>query len=329
MKVHPKARILGTGAYLPERRLTNADLEKIVDTSDEWITTRTGISERRVAADGEATSDLAFFASQQALDAAKLTAGDLDMIIVATISPDTIFPSTACLLQKRLGARTIPAFDLAAACSGFLYGLEIARHMIVAGSHRHILVVGGEVLTRFTDYEDRASCVLFGDGAGAVVVGPTNDANGILDTLMGADGRYEDLLQLPGGGSRVPPTHESVDARQHYMKIKGRAVYKLAVTYIVEVVRILLKQNGLDPNQVDLYIPHQMNTRIIEAAAERLGITMDRVFVNIDHCGNTSAASIPIALDEAVRTGRLRPGMHVVLVAFGGGLTWAATLLRW
>ncbi len=325
-----RARILGTGHYVPQRRLTNQDLEQLVDTSDEWITTRTGISERRIAAPEEATSDLALHASRAALEAAGLSATDLDMMIVGTISPDMAFPSTACMLQTKLGARAIPAFDLGAACSGFLYALDLAGHMVRAGTHRHILVLGAEILSRITDYEDRASCVLFGDGAGAVIVGPSEKADqGLLDTVSGADGQYADLLRLPGGGSLCPATAESVAARQHYMKIQGRAVYKLAVTHIVEVVRELLRRNDLAPEAVDLYIPHQMNTRIMEASAQRLGITMDRVYVDIDRYGNTSAASIPIALDEAVRTGAIQPGMDVVMVAFGGGLTWAATWMRW
>ncbi|MBN1256407.1 MAG: ketoacyl-ACP synthase III [Planctomycetes bacterium] len=324
------AAILGTGHYVPKKRLTNADLEKIVDTSDEWIVTRTGIKERRIAAPEEATSDLAAEAGRRALEAAGIKADELSLIIVATVTPDTSFPSTACLVQKKLNAGQVPAFDLAAACSGFLYGVELARQMINTGSQKYILVIGAEVLTRITDYEDRGSCVLFGDGAGAAVIGPGKvSGHGIIDCIMGADGNFSEPLALPAGGSRLPASHETIDAHLHYMKIQGRAVYKLAVTHIVEVVRDLLARNQIDPKAIGMYIPHQMNLRIMEAAADRLGITMEQVYVNIEKYGNTSAASIPIALDEAVRNGQVKNGMDMVLVAFGSGLTWVASLLRW
>lgn len=323
-------RIIGTGSYLPEKRLTNEDLEKMVDTSNEWIVQRTGMRERRVAAPHQASSDLALEASRCALESAGLQATDLDMIIVATITPDHFFPSTACRLQHALGARKIPAFDLSAACSGFIYALSVARTQIAAGVMNTVLVVGAEVLTRVTDYQDRGSCILFGDGAGAAILSSTEDPEHcILDTHMASDGSGGDLLILPAGGSRIPTSHETVEKRLHYMKIEGRAVFKQAVSTIVELVDESLQRCGLSRSDVNLIIPHQMNARIIESAAKRLEIPLEKIFMNLDKYGNTSAATIPIAMDEARRQGVLKPGDLVVLVAFGGGLTWASALVRW
>ncbi|MHC4870787.1 MAG: beta-ketoacyl-ACP synthase III [Planctomycetota bacterium] len=325
-----KASILGTGSYVPDKILSNQDLEGIIDTNDEWIVTRTGIKERRVAADEQATSDLAYEAAVKALADAGIEAKDLDLIIVGTITPDMPFPATACVLQQRLGVSMIPAFDLTAACSGFLYGLDVACSMITAGNYEKVLVIGAETLTRITDYQDRGSCILFGDGAGAVVVGKSEEGKpAIEDSVMTADGTNWEPLQLPGGGSRNPATPDTIEKRMHYMQIAGRAVYKLAVTKIVEIVKDILDRNNLKPEDIALYIPHQMNERIMEGAAGRLGIEMDVVYRNIAKYGNTSAASIPIALDEAIKDGSIKKGDNVVLVSFGGGLTWAATLVQW
>lgn len=325
-----KVRISGTGKYLPEKRLTNEDLERLVDTNDEWIVQRTGMRERRVADDNQATSDLALEAARQALENAGLQPEDLDMIIVGTITPDTIFPSTACRLQHALGCRQIPAFDLSAACSGFIFGLSMGCTQVASGMVDNVLVVGAEVLTRFTDYADRSSCILFGDGAGAAVLQPAQDeVSMILDTHMASDGSGGDLLILPGGGSKLPPSVESVQGGMHYMKLQGRAVFRQAVSKIVELVDESLSRCGLTREDVDMIIPHQMNARIIESAAKRLEIPMERIFINLDRYGNTSAATIPIALDEASRQGVIKRGDLLVLVTFGGGLTWASALVRW
>ncbi len=325
-----RAKITGTGSYLPEKRITNADLEKMVETNDEWIQQRTGIVERRMAAPEQATSDLALEASRIAIADAGLTPQDIDQIIVATVTPDTIFPATACRLQFMLGCRQILAFDLAAACSGFIYALSIARTAIEAGTAKHILVVGAETLTRFTDYTDRGTCILFGDGAGAVVLSQTTEGNaGIIDTHNASDGSGADLMILPGIGSRNPPTTETLDAGLQYIKLNGRAVYKHAISKIVSLVNESLARCHLSQDDINLIIPHQMNARIIESAAKHLDIPLEKVFVNIDKYGNTSAATIPIAIDEAHRQGRVKEGDLVVLVAFGGGMTWASALLRW
>lgn len=324
-------KISGTGCYLPEQRLTNADLEKLVDTNDEWIMQRTGMRERRVAAPNQATSDLCIEAAKNALDNAGMSATDLDMIIVATVTPDTIFPSTACRVQHGIGARQIPAFDLAAACSGFIYGLSMARTQIASGVINNALVIGAEILTRFTDYTDRGTCILFGDGAGAAILTPAEDdeESRIIDTHMASDGSGADLLILPGGGSLNPPSQEMLDKRQNYMVIQGKAVFKQAVSNIVRLVRESLERCGLKPEDITMVIPHQMNARIIESAAHRLNIPLDKVFINLDKYGNTSAATIPIALDEANRQGVIKKGDLLSLVTFGGGLTWASALVRW
>ncbi|MDR0362438.1 MAG: ketoacyl-ACP synthase III [Planctomycetota bacterium] len=324
------ARIAGTGRYLPERRLTNRDLEQIVDTNDEWIRQRTGIIERRIAAPDQATSDLAYEAAKLAIADAGLQPADIDQIIVATVSPDTVFPSTACRLQHKLGCREIPAFDLAAACSGFIYALAVARTGIASGSFDNVLIVGAECLSRFVDYEDRGTCILFGDGAGAAVLSVARDNGpGIIDTHFAADGSGADLMILPGGGSRIPATHEMVDRRLQYIRMEGRVVYKQAISKIVMLVNESLERCNLTRDDIDLIIPHQMNARIIQSAAKHLNLPMEKIFVNIDRYGNTSAATIPIAIDEAKSGGMLKQGDLVCLVTFGGGMTWASALLRW
>ncbi len=326
-----QVKIAGTGSYLPEKRLTNADLEKIVDTNDEWIVQRTGMKERRVVADDQATSDLCIIAANRAIENAGMTAADIDMIIVATVTPDTIFPSTACRVQHGIGARQVPAFDLAAACSGFIYGLSMARTQIASGVINTALVIGAEVLTRFTDYTDRGTCILFGDGAGAAVLTPTDDdsISKIIDTHMASNGAEADMLILPGGGSLNPPSPEMLEKRLNYIVIHGRAVFKQAVSNIVRLVFESLERCGYDREDIDMIIPHQMNARIIESAAKRLDIPLDKIFMNLDKYGNTSAATIPIALDEANRQGVIKRGDLLSLVTFGGGLTWASALVKW
>ena len=324
------ANITGTGSYLPEKRITNQDLEKMVDTSDEWIRQRTGIIERRMAAPDQATSDLCYEAAKIAIADAGLVPKDIDQIIVATVTPDTIFPATACRLQDRLGCRLIPAFDLAAACSGFIYGLAVARTAIAAGTVEHVLVVGAEVLTRFTDYTDRGTCILFGDGAGAAVLSQVPDSEaGIIDTHFAADGSGADLMILPGGGSLHPSSPEMLEKKLNFISMQGRAVYKKAISKIVMLVTESLARCGLNRDDIDIIIPHQMNARIIESAAKHLDIPMGKIFINLDRYGNTSAATIPIAIDEAKRSGRLKKGDLVSLLAFGGGMTWASALIRW
>lgn len=324
-----RARIIATGSYAPEKKLTNSDLEKMVDTSDEWITERTGIKERRIAAEDQSTSDLAFEAAKNALKNAGLKAKDIDIIIVATITPDMLFPSTACFLQHRLGIKNIPAFDISAACSGFIYGLSVADSFIKAGKYKRVLLIGAETLSKFTDWEDRTTCVLFGDGAGAVILEQTEGENGIVSTHLYADGSYWDMLNLPAGGSRSPASKDTVKKRSHYIKMKGNETFRIAVKTLENLVEETLKKNNLKPSQLSVLIPHQANLRIIQATANRLDLSMDRVIVNIDRYGNTSAASIPIALDEAVRTGRVKEGDYILLEAFGGGLTWASALIKW
>lgn len=324
-----RAGILGVGIGLPERVLTNADLEKMVDTSDEWITTRTGIRERRIAGEDTATSDLATQAAKQALANANLQAHELDLIIVATVTPDMAFPSTACLVGDRLGIPGVPAFDLSAACSGFIYGLDMAANGIAMGTYRNVLVVGAETLSKVTDWTDRSTCVLFGDGAGAVVLGPVSDDFGVLSTYLGADGSGGDKLCIPSSGSRLPVTPERVASGLTKIKMAGNDVFKFAVRIMGEAALKALEKADLSPAAVDLFIPHQANIRIIDAAAKRLDLPPERVFVNVDRYGNTSAASIPIALYEALQAGRVQDGNLLVLVGFGGGLTWGAAAVRW
>ncbi len=324
------ANITGTGRYVPEKVITNAWLESLVDTSDEWIRQRTGIVERRMAAPEQATSDLCLEASKIALADAGLKPEDIDQIIVATVTPDTMFPATACRLQHALGCRHVPSFDLAAACSGYIYALSVARTAIAAGTAEHVLVVGAETLTRITDYTDRGTCILFGDGAGATVVSHVPDSEpGIIDTHLASDGSGADLMILPASGSRIPASHESVDQKLHFTRLEGRAVYKNAISKIVMLVNESLARCNLSMDDVSLIIPHQMNARIIESAAKHLGIPLDKIFVNLDQYGNTSAATVPMAIDQARRDGKIKSGDLVCLVAFGGGMTWASALVRW
>jgi len=324
-----KARITGTGLYVPKKVLTNFDIEKMVDTSDEWIRERTGIRERRIAEEGEAASDLALMAAHEALKSAGLKARKLDLIIVATVSGDMPLPSTACILQHKLGAKKAAAFDVNAACSGFIYALSAADAFIRAGTHERVLVVGAEVLSRITDWTDRSTCVLLGDGAGAAVLEADKGDRGILSVKLNADGSMWDLLHIPAGGSRMPATEETVKKRLHYMKMRGNETFKVAVRTLEKLVLSTLKEHRLEPEDIALLIPHQANHRIISATAKRLGLGLDRVMINLDRYGNTSAASIPIALDEAVRSGRVRKGDYIILEAFGGGLTWASALIKW
>jgi 3-oxoacyl-[acyl-carrier-protein] synthase-3 len=323
------SRIIGTGAYAPKKVLTNHDLEKMVETNDAWIVERTGIKERRICEKGQTTSDLATEAAHRALKAAGIAAADLDMIICGTLTPDTAMPSLGCVLQARLHAKKAAAFDVYAACSGFLYGLSIADAFIKSGMHQTILVVGAEALSRFTDWEDRTTCVLFGDGAGAAVVQRHAGKRGILSTHLHSDGTFGDLLHLPAGGARHPATHDTVDKRQHYIKMKGNETFKVAVRALEDVVQEALEHNKVKPEDIDLLIPHQANLRIIQAMAKRLDMPMEKVVLTIHKYGNTSAASIPMALDEAVRDGRIKENDLLLLEAFGGGLTWASALIRW
>ncbi len=329
MKLGWPIEIIGTGACLPEQVVTNDDLARLVDTTDEWIVQRTGIRERRRVAPGEATSDLAARAARQALEAANLAPEDIDLIIVATATPDHFLPSTACLLQSMLGCRWIPAFDMSAACSGFAYGLIVAAQHVVSGLCRTVLLLGAECLTTITDPLERGTCILFGDAAGAAVLRPASDASrGILAGRWGADGARGRLIWMPAGGSREPASAESIAARRHYMHMQGREVYKFAVTQMHDLVRQTCDDAGVSIDDLALLIPHQSNLRIIESACDKLGLPMERVLVNIDRYGNTSAASVAVGLHEARCEGRVKSGDLVMLAAFGAGLTWASTLLR-
>lgn len=323
-----RSRITGTGSYAPEHVLTNYDLEKKVDTSDEWITERTGIKERRISKD-ETTSDLCVKASERALQAAGVRPGDLDLIIVATMSGDMPMPSTASLLQKKLGAKRAGAFDLNAACSGFLYGLSVADNFIKSETYRRILLVGAEVLSKFIDWQDRTTCVLFGDGAGAVVLEQEKGKRGILSTHLYSDGSMWDYICLPGGGSQHPPTLNTIKEKKHFITMKGNETFKVAVRTLEQLVVDTLKQNRVKPSELAMLIPHQANLRIITATAERLGLPMNKVAINIDRYGNTSSASIPMALDEVIREERIKKDDYILLEAFGAGLTWASALIRW
>lgn len=322
------AGITGTGSYLPDRILTNKELEKMVNTSDEWIKTMTGISERRIADPETSSSDVGLVAAQRALEDANLTPEELDLIIVGTISPDMIFPSTACVLQHKLGATKAGAFDLSAGCTGFVYALAIAAQFIEAGTYKNVLVVGAEALNKIIDWEDRNTCVLFGDGAGAAVVQPVEEGRGVLSMELGSDGSGAEFLSLPAGGSKCPATPETILARQHYLQMNGREVFKFAVRVMGESSERVIEKAGLKKEDVDFFIPHQANFRIIESAAKRLGLGMEKVYVNLDKYGNTSAASIGIALDEAIRSGKVKKGDNLVLVGFGAGLTWGSVVLK-
>ena len=324
-----KARIVSTGYYLPEKVLTNKDLEKIVDTTEEWITQRTGIYERRIAAENEASSDMGIEAARMALERGGIAPGDVDAVICATITPDHFFPSTASIVQKELGLTAAFAFDLSAACSGFLYSLESARSLILSGSAETVLVVAAEKMSSITDWTDRSTCVLFGDGAGAAVLKKDNSGSGILSTYMKCDGSMGDLLKIPAGGSRAPATIQTVQQRLHFLQMEGNEVFKVAVRRMLESAGAVIGEAGLSPDDIKLIIPHQANLRIIDAISKRLKLRNGQVFINLDKTGNTSAASIAISLAEADEQGLINQGDHVVLVSFGAGFTWAGVAIRW
>jgi 3-oxoacyl-[acyl-carrier-protein] synthase III len=340
MKRHPRSSprstkprrtvsIIGTGSYVPKKVLTNEDLSRIVDTSDEWITTRTGIKERRIAAKDEQTSDMAAKAALKAIEQAKISPAEIDLILVATATPDMLFPATACFVQKKIGATKAACLDISAACAGFLFGLEIAQQFITSHTHDTVLVIGAEKLTSITDWTDRNTCVLFGDGAGAAVLRHRGSTHGVISTHIGSDGQYTDILFMPGGGSRCPITRENVDRNLHTIHMIGKEVYKQAVSAMLKAAKKALDQAGLAIEDIACIIPHQANVRIIEAIADRLGISREKMFVNLDRYGNTSAAAVAIALDEANRSGRIKPGDYILMVVFGGGLTWASTVIEW
>ena len=320
--------IIATGRYLPPGTLTNSDLEKIVDTTDEWITTRTGIKVRHIANQHTATSDIATEAARRAIEKAGLTPKDIELIILATATSDRVFPSTACVVQENLGAANAACFDIAAACSGYLYGLTLARGLLISGSFKNVLVIGAETLSKIMDFEDRMTCVLFGDGAGASVIGRVEDGRGIISTFMKSDGRLTRILNMPAGGSRMPASHETVEKRLHYIKMLGNEMFKHATRAMIHASRMAMEKAGVTHEDVDLFIPHQANIRIIEASAKRLNMSMEKVYVNIDRYGNTSAASIPIAIVEALEEGRIGEGSVILLAAAGGGMTWASALIR-
>lgn len=327
MKFFRKFKILGTGSYLPEKVLTNADLEKIVDTTDEWIRTRTGIEKRHVARQDEATSDMVIEAAKVALKNAGIAASALGAIIVGTISPDTMFPSTGCWVQKGLDVPGIPAFDVSAACSGFLYGLEVASSMLPAIG-KPILVAGSDLLSKITNWEDRGTCVLLGDGAGAVIIAPTEEDCGYLSSLLGADGSLGELLIQPAGGSRIPLSHEALDKKLHLLQMKGNEVFKYAVRKMGDAAVKAIELAGIDPDEIDLFIPHQANIRIIESTCKRAKVPMEKTHVTIGWHGNMSAGTIPIAFHDAVTRGLIKRGSLVLFAAFGAGFTWGASVLR-
>ncbi|MEK3714925.1 beta-ketoacyl-ACP synthase 3 [Paenibacillus sp. FSL R7-0333] len=321
--------IIGTGKYVPERILTNSDLEKIVETNDEWIVSRTGIRERHIAAPEQATSDLAYEAALKALKSAGMKAEELDLIIVATVTPDSAFPSTACILQDKLGAKNAAAFDLSAACSGFVYSLATATGFIQNGMYNNALVIGADTLSRITDYTDRNTCVLFGDGAGAVIVGEVPEGRGFQSFDLGAEGSGGSLLNLEAGGSRLPASQQTVEDKKHFIYMNGREVFKFAVRVMGSATERVLTKAGLSKENIDLFVPHQANIRIIQSAMQRLDLPPEKVVVNVDKYANTSAASIPLALVEAAEEGRMKAGDAVLMVGFGGGLTWGASVLIW
>jgi 3-oxoacyl-[acyl-carrier-protein] synthase-3 len=321
--------IIGTGSYLPEKVLSNADLEKMVDTSDEWIRTRTGIRERRIAADDEYTSDLAAKAALDAIANAGITAEEIDLILVATITPDMAFPSTACFVQQKIGAKRAACFDVSAACSGFLYAVEIAQQFINSHTYNTILVIGAEKLSCIVDWTDRNTCVLFGDGAGAAILRHRGGSHGVMATHMGSDGSFSDILYIPGGGCRFPLNKNNIDQRLNAIKMNGKETYKQAVNAMLTAAGAALDATGLSMDDIACIIPHQANMRIIEAIAERMNVPLERFVVNLDRFGNTSAAAVAIALDEANRTGRMKEGDFILMVVFGGGLTWASSVVQW
>jgi len=324
-----RARITGTGSYAPAKVVTNHDLEKFLDTNDEWIRTRTGIVERHMVADGENNSDLATKAARSAMEMAGVVAGELDLIILATVTGDYPWPATACVVQSNLGAVNAGAVDISAACSGFLYALSMAADRIMAGNARKILVIGSEVFSRIVNWEDRNTCVLFGDGAGAVILEACDGDRGILSNHLYADGSQLELLYQPGFGTRNPVSAEGMARGDHFLKMQGNEVFKVAVRSMAEVAKVALDANGMTVADVDLFIPHQANVRILDATAKRIGLSDEQVYINVDRYGNTSAATIPIALDEVNRAGRLKDGDILLLDAFGGGFTWASVLIRW
>jgi 3-oxoacyl-(acyl-carrier-protein) synthase III len=321
--------IIGTGSYVPEKILTNEDLSRMVDTSDEWITSRTGIKERRIAGKEEFTSDMAAKAALKAIKQAKILPTEINLILVATATPDMLFPATACFVQKKIGATNAACLDISAACAGFLFGIEIAQQFITSHTHDTVLVIGAEKLTSITNWNDRNTCVLFGDGAGAAILRHRGSAHGVISTHIGSDGQYTDILFMPGGGSRCAITRDNVDLNLVTIHMTGKEVYKQAVTAMLGAAKKALEQAGLSIHDIACVIPHQANVRIINAIADRLGISRDKMFVNVDRYGNTSAAAVAIALDEANRSGRIKPGDYVLMVVFGGGLTWASTIIEW
>jgi len=324
-----RAKIVGVGAYAPKRILSNADLEKMVETNDAWIVQRSGIRERHIADETEATSDLALKAAQQAIERANLVPEDIEFIAVGTTTPDMIFPSVGNILQHRLGCKRIGSIDMLAACAGSIYSLSIGAQFIQTGKYRRVLCVGAETLSKITDFTDRGTCVLLADAAGAAVLEPSTDESGFIDFDLYSDGQYWDLLYMPGGGSRHPATHETVDKRMHYAKMKGAEVFKVAVRMFAECTERILTRNGFTADDVTLFIPHQANLRIIEAAARRVRLPMERVFVNVDRYGNTGAASVYVALEEALSAGRIKKGDLILIAAFGGGFAWGTALMRW
>jgi 3-oxoacyl-[acyl-carrier-protein] synthase-3 len=319
---------LGTGSYVPERIMPNSELESMVDTSDHWIVTRTGLRERRLAADDQATSDLASAAAVRALRDAGVTPGEVDLILVGTSTPDMLFPSTACFVQKEIGAQNATCMDIEAACSGFLYTMEVGRQFVQSGARKRVLVIGAEKMSSVTDWKDRSTCILFGDAAGAAVLG-AGSGRGIIHTVTGSDGTLADLLKIPGGGSRNPTTAENVNDRQQYIKMEGQEVFKRAVANMTGSARQLLDESGLAMKDVRAIIPHQANARIIKAVGQRLGASQDQVYINVDKYGNTSAASVIVALDEAAREGFVEAGDVIMFVVFGAGFTWGASLVEW
>ena len=324
-----KASITGVGSFLPEKVLTNDDLSKVLDTTDEWITKRTGVRERRIVENGVAASDLAVEASLRALDDANVLPTEVDLIITSTITPDCLFPSTSCYVQEKLGARNAGAFDLLAACAGFVYALSVAKSFVASGAMKTVLVVGAECMSKITDYTDRSTCILFGDGAGAVVVQQGNGRRELISTHLGSDGSQAELLMLPAGGSKLPASRETVDSRLHYIKLRGKEVFKQAIINMVDVITKTAVENNIRVEDIDMIIPHQSNIRIIEAAMEKLKLPREKAYVNIDRYGNTSSASIPIAIDEIEKGNMLKPGDTALLVAFGGGLTWSSSIIKW
>lgn len=324
------SKITGIGSYVPEKVLANEYFCRLVDTSDEWIMSRTGIKERRVAEDGMLTSDIAAEAARRAIELSGIRKEDIELIVVGTITPDMMFPSTSCIVQEKLGLKNAAAFDVSAGCSGFIYSLSIGDSFIKSGKYKNVLIIGADLLSRITDYTDRTTCVLFGDGGGAVVLSANSaDDRGVLSTHMHSEGGHDSILMLKAGGSLMPASAESVAGREHYIKMKGSELFKYAVTFLKNVAEEAIVYNGLKPEDIDLFVPHQANIRIIEATAKKLAFPMEKVFVNVERYGNTSSASIPIALDEAYRSGRLKEGQLVLIDAIGAGLTWASSIIRW